>query len=497
MNIQKVSSHIVIAVSLLSLSFGSMATEVTSDQYQVQSSKAHEVLIINNGLAALEKRLEMIESAKKTINVEYFIYHTDTSAKLFTQALVKKAKEGVHVRMLLDTFMVIGDLTPFHAFELEKAGIEIKYFNKAGILNFKSNQYRNHRKLLSIDGKEALTGGRNIGDEYFDLSHEYNFLDRDIYLKGEIVKSIEITFDQFFNADVSARRERPKKPDRRSYSDFAIHGQMPTNPTSNYKRDLKKWDEKVKAAEEFVSIAVSDKKQIRESGRINLDSEKGGVCTKLSFMSEFPLIGRENRLHNRVIKYGILDRIRNAKKSILMESPYFIINKELADALDVALTQKNKVDVRLLTNSLNSTDATYVYAIFDSTIQEWIDKGFEPYIFKADRSEDYKIIESKSSEARFGIHSKTFVFDDKDFMIGTYNVDPRSANYNAEMIIACDGNKDLAQIVSDGIESRIQGSFHLSSAEDVKKLEFYNTSFKKRLAYYLQKIPSNLFSFLF
>ena len=203
MKILKNSPQWVLTLSLLSLSYITYAKADTGNLFNVQSTKSHELTILNNGLAALEKRLELIERAKKSIDVEYFIYRTDTSAKIFTQALVKKAREGVKVRILLDTFMVINDLSPFYAHEIEKEGIEIKYFNTAGPLNLAIGGYRNHRKLLSIDGEEAITGGRNIGDEYFDLSSEYNFLDRDMYIKGEIVKSIENTFDQFFASDTS------------------------------------------------------------------------------------------------------------------------------------------------------------------------------------------------------------------------------------------------------------------------------------------------------
>ena len=499
MNILKPTKPWIFAFSLLSFNALNIVKADTENQYSVTSNKKHDVTILNNGLAALEIRLEMIERAKKTIDVEYFIYHTDVSSKLITQALVKKAREGVRVRMLLDNFLVVGDFNPFYTHELEKAGIEIKYFNKAGPLNIRYGNYRNHRKLLSVDGVEAITGGRNIGDEYFDLSNEYNFLDRDMYLKGEVVKSIENTFDKFFAADISTRHDRAERPNRLSYYDLpaAGNGTMAANPTYLYKIDLKKWEAKVKLAEDFISIPVQDGVLIRENGKKHLDLEKGGQCKKVSFFSEYPIIGQGNRLHNRVLKHELLKRITTAQKSILLESPYFIVNKELGDALNVALTKENKEDVRLLTNSLNSTDASYVYAIFDSTIQEWIDKGLEPFIFKAERPESYSIIKSKSGEARFGVHAKTFVFDDKNIVIGTYNLDPRSADFNSEMVVACDGNQDLAKIVSDNIEERIQDSFHLNSAEDVKTLEFYQTNFKKRIFYYLEKFPANSFSYLF
>lgn len=496
MKILKMSSKWVLTLSLVSMSYIGITKAEGVNPYSVESKKDHQVTILSNGLSALEARLQMIERAQKSIDVEYFIYRTDTSARLFTQALVKKAKQGVKVRVLLDTFMVVKDLNPFYTHEMEKNGIEVKYFNKAGPLSIKYGQYRNHRKLLAIDGKEAITGGRNIGDEYFDLSNEYNFMDRDIYMKGEIVKSIDKTFTDFFNYEASARRARPERPNRRDYSYENPAARMngsAAKPMSRYNYDVKKWEEKVKEAEDFIATPVADANMIRSNAKNFLASQHSGVCSKLSFESEYPIIGKETK-SKRILKYGLFERIKLAKESILMESPYFIINEELGQALDSALNKK--VDVTLLTNSLNSTDAIYVYANFDSHVMEWINKGFEPYIFKAERPASYPIIDSKAGSARFGIHAKTFVFDGKDIIIGTYNVDPRSANYNTEMIIACEDSQELAQVVSDSIHSRIDESFHLNSKEDVKKREFYQASFTKRIAYYLTKIPANLFSFL-
>jgi putative cardiolipin synthase len=236
---------------------------------------------------------------------------------------------------------------------------------------------------------------------------------------------------------------------------------------------------------------------IRDNAKNFLAEEHTGVCKKISFQSEYALVGLgSGNRDNRILKYGLLDRIKNAKSSVLIDSPYFIINNELGQALDTALNKTNKVDVTLLTNSLNSTDAIYVYANFDTHIKTWINKGLEPFIFKGARPANYNIIESKAGKSRFGVHAKTFVFDDKDIVIGTYNVDPRSANLNSEMIIVCEDNKELASVVTDDVHSRLEGSFHLNSAEDVKNLEFYEANFVKRITYYATKPFANMFSFL-
>lgn len=490
---KKLSPKWILAMSFLSLavlSGNGYSEENSNDPFSTRSAKSHEVILLNHGLASLEVRLQMIERAQKTIDVEYFIYRTDKSAKLFTQALVKKAREGVKVRMLLDYFMVKSDLSPFFTHELEKEGIEIKYFNTTSSLNMFSGQYRNHRKVLLIDGQEALTGGRNIGDEYFDLHHEYNFLDREIHLQGELVSAIQKTFDKTFNAKLSERVKRKKMPES---DDIQYRNE---NDDFQFERDLNIWKKKVKEAEEFVSAPMESAlhDNIRSKGQEELDREFHGKCEQMTFLSEYPNVGTKNRKKDRIIKHNIFERINNSKESIVIDSPYFIVNDELGQSLERALD--NKVDVKLLTNSLNSTDAIYVYAAFDSIAKKWLNKGLDSFIFKGIRPASYDVLEDQAGKARFGVHSKVFIFDQKDVVIGTYNVDPRSANYNSEMVVTCENSPELAAEVKKDIDSRLEGSIHLDSEKAIEDAEFYQIGFGKKLVYYFLKIPSNIFDYL-
>jgi putative cardiolipin synthase len=479
---------------VLALSLGALTVNVKAgeeDPFKVRRETSHDVILLNNGLASLEERIQMIERAEKSIDVEYFIYRTDKSAQIFTEALIKKAKEGVKVRMLLDYFMVKADLSPFYAHELEKFGIEIKYFNTTSSLNAFSGQYRNHRKILLIDGKEVVTGGRNIGDEYFDLHHEYNFLDREVYLQGEVVKDIETTFNQMWVTKLSEKVKRQERPDIHDNK----YDRDGNTDEQAFKYDLSQWEKKVAAAKKFVEgMEDTQEAEIRAKGQEILATEYKTTCSSVEFHSEYPTIGTKNRKNSRIIKHDIFEKISTATKSVVIDSPYFIVNDELESALNKAFDNKNHVE--LLTNSLNSTDAIYVYTVFDSIIKPWIKKGMQSYILKGQRPTDYAVMEKYAGKARFGTHSKTFVFDEKDVVIGTYNVDPRSANFNAEMTVACDNNPELAAHVQANIDSRKEVSFHLDSDKKVQEVEFYETGFLKKITYYLLKGPSNWFDYL-
>lgn len=479
--------HWLVLFSLMAL--GAQAKE--QDPFKTNSQALHEIKLLNHGLASLEERLQMIERAQKTIDVEYFIYNLDKSGRLFTQALIKKAKEGVKIRVLLDFAMVKSTFSPFFAHEMRENGIEVKYFNPASTLNQFSGTYRNHRKILLIDGAEAITGGRNIGDEYFDLREDFNFLDRDLFVKGEVVKSMQATFDQVWGAEASQLVARERMP---QMNDGIYHKEKGGVDTFRYQTDLRNWKKKIEKVRDF--LFASDEKlleEVRAKGQAELAKEYTGSCENMSFNSEYPIIGKKNRAE-RIIKHDIAERIANAKESILFDSPYFIVNDESKTALETALS--NKVNITLLTNSLNSTDAIYVYDVFDSIIKGWIKKGLNSYIYKGSLPENYEVINEEVSKARFGVHAKSFVFDKKDVVIGTFNFDPRSANLNTEMTISCENNPELARLVSEDIEGRIKNSLHLDSSKTVDEVEFYNVGFFKRLGYYLLKGPSNLFDYL-
>lgn len=486
--------HAILGLSFITfLGSAVSAEEVLSiDPFSLSSLTPHKVILLNHGLASLVERLQMIERAKKTIDVEYFIYHPDKSGKLFTQALIKKAKQGVKVRILLDYFMVQNDFSPFYAEELESFGIEVKYFNTTAKLNLFSGQYRNHRKILLIDGVEVVTGGRNIGDEYFDLDEKYNFLDRELHLEGEIASSIKKTFDETFASKLSERVARVPMP--------MLADSKYTSPdledVHQYKYDLKNWQKKVADAKAFMTTPLDAKLQseILKRGLEELNSEYRGACEEVSFNSEYPNIGKSNRKNNRVIKHDLFERIRESKESLMIDSPYFIVNEEFGSALKEALN--NNVKTRVLTNSLNSTDAIYVYAAFDSIATGWLNRGLDSYIYKGNKPVNYPVIEEISGKARFGVHAKTFIFDNRDVVVGTFNIDPRSANFNAEMVVACENNPELAKAVQDDIDSRLAESIHLDSKEAIKEAEFYQVSFGKKMIYYFLKIPSNIFSFL-
>ncbi|MDH5414686.1 MAG: phospholipase D-like domain-containing protein, partial [Flavobacteriaceae bacterium] len=111
--------------------------------HKADEGKPNKLMILNSGIASLEKRLEIIDSATKTIEVEYFIYSTDLSSSLVTKALVRAASRGVKVRMLIDKSMAVFQFDEYYAKALSEVkdqngnhNIEVRYYNAAPIFKF-------------------------------------------------------------------------------------------------------------------------------------------------------------------------------------------------------------------------------------------------------------------------------------------------------------------------------------------------------------------------
>jgi cardiolipin synthase C len=422
--------------------------------YNAESGEGkNEMMILNSGIASLEKRLRMIRRAQKSIELEYFIYDPDLSGQIVITELIKRAKEGIKVRILLDKSITIIRFDEYYAQEAKRHGIDIRYYNRA--LDPSTAQFRNHRKLLSIDNKEAITGGRNIGLDYFDMSPSYNFHDRDVWVKGSIVKAMVDSFDEFWN---SSRAVIPVVP-----SVARLHRDATRRPdprTQVHQRRLREARDYMFETPEVVEM----KENVARVGGAYLSQKERHICPSVTFLSDRPTGTFFRRLNSsykqddRVLNQVLKTRMLEANSRVVMETPYFMLNSSFGGTLAELLDRG--VDLSVLTNSLGSTDAIYVSANFYRQIGPWIDRGLKTYVHSS-QFQGINILDDWVRDTRWGIHSKTFVIDDLDFTIGTYNVDNRSDFYNTEMTLFCEGSHELAQILLDNINWRKDNSYKL------------------------------------
>ncbi len=483
---------LIFTLTLSAIAGSKLAETIPYPFYDVQENQGNKVMVVNNGVSALELRLQMIRRAQKNIEVEYFIYDMDLAGKIFSRELVAAAKRGVKVRILVDKSLAVFRLDPFYATELMKYGIEVKYYNNAPIYALSTVQFRNHRKLLSIDDTEAITGGRNIAEDYFDMSHEFNFNDRDIYLTGPLAKTMRESFDHFFEHKMSVEPKLPKKhendPDRAS-----------------------KWDARAEKARLFLEESPEEllaRSQLAEKGIPVLENLKMYDCPIATFSTDAPGASFKQRIQEkfldkfRFLRQTLAEKTLETDKAFTLSSPYLIHNKRTRKIMGHLL--ENKVDINVYTNSLYSTDAVYVAANLYLYLKSWAKRGIKIFLHDGKFVNEGPALTPEAEKARWGTHDKSQVFEastHSEIMIGTYNIDNRSNFYNTEMAVFCRGNDELSAEVKGSIFRRMNKGIKVlpdGSAvdSDGKAMSVYGASKNKVLFMKLITLPSWLLNFL-
>jgi putative cardiolipin synthase len=467
------------------------------------AAHADEVQVINSGTAGFQKRFEMIDHAQTFIDVEYFIYSADEAGRLFTQALLKKKKDHpqIQIRILLDASPLVLEMGDNYVSALAKAGIEVRYYNPAPLAEILKTQYRDHRKLIVVDspqGLEAITGSRNIADEYFDMNPRFNFRDRDLWIRGLVATQMKDSFEAYWANDRVFKA--PLMPDEMKLEDFAPN----KNKEATFKKEDENYHKKVSEALSFITEDEHDREIRREVERLGneelADTSSQGVCTNLQYVTDEPGFDEGHNIvsNKRKVLRSLIARIEQIPENgeLIMESPYFIVN-DLGPMQTMHGLQDKNIHSVLLTNGLASTDAFYVAANFIpaagfyhsmSNGKFYMYSGQEPKNLSWTKNAE---LDKPSNKTIWGIHAKTYVFSDDSFAIGTFNLDPRSANLNAEMLVYCEGNSALSKYVTDDIYERIAQSSLLNktgTAAD-KKDVLSGATLLQRLEYVISIAP--------
>jgi putative cardiolipin synthase len=498
------SMFIAIILSLMSTTLLAQS-EPESDiyPYRLTSIDKNEMQVINTGIAALYARVDMIRRATSSLELEYFIFNPDSSGRIIIKELVKAAQRGVRVRILIDKSMAVFKLNEYYAKVLKEHDIEIRYYNPASAIRISSVQFRNHRKLIIRDGAEAITGGRNIADEYFNLSKTFNFLDRDVWVEGEIVKAMKDTFELYWKSDIVQIPGLVKEPVR----NISVESSNEISDEYSYQMRVTAHNKKLKTAQEIVSDNDEDNKTLEfilGYGKKALASTNKYNCPEAAFATDREGASFVERIHSknynqnyRLLRKEIGKWMGKIQDEVILDSPYFLNDANSQKIVNDLLGSNKKITI--LTNSLNSTDAIYVSTVFSDTVKKYTpNENFNAYIYKGTFSNESEIISNEVRNSDWGTHSKTIVYNDNSFMIGTFNIDNRSNFYNTEMAVFCSGSPELAHDVLANIQVRMKNSRHLNKAgfpdDGTPLLE--GTSLKKKLLYFMLKVPASIAQFL-
>ncbi|GLP96825.1 phospholipase D family protein [Paraferrimonas sedimenticola] len=414
-------------VSLAPSNYGVLADTAQAVQAQWDSPKTG-LLALADAEESLDVRLALIDSAVHSLDFQYFVWSTTPSGTLLLSRVLAAADRGVRIRLLVDDLYLasqsgISSQDIYYASFSAHPNIHMRIFNpghfRTGTLGIAKNlagsfdefNPRMHNKLLVADGLFALVGGRNISDEYFGMAKEYNFLDMDLLFTGVAVADAAKGFDLYWGAE----RSYPAKQ------------MAPANSLEleMFRLELSKYLDRVEP--ELLGHPLAPQTWNAWLAQLPQRMQPGLGWYLQDPPSSSPQ--PEQRIYQLMADSARMESLNY--DSVWYLTAYLIPNTALIDELkrDIASGRK----VRLLTNSLASTDHTAVSAQYAKFRDQLLNTGVELYEFNHYPAADVANLAHATQDSGFvSLHMKVGVFDDNYCYVGSLNLDPRAMDINTE-----------------------------------------------------------------
>jgi putative cardiolipin synthase len=397
------------------------------------------VYVLEKGEEALLARAWMADHARSTIEVQYFIWSTDNIGILASEALLRAAERGVRVRVIVDDLLMEAPDETLLALAMHP-NIYIRIYNpvhsvgvpwRKRILNivtdFRRSNQRMHDKTFIVDGQLAITGGRNMADEYFDFDHEYNFRDRDALVLGHAVTAMRTSFDRFWSSSLTA-------PVETLYDGFGLLEKNVNVSSEIVQRIYREMHAYARVDENFAP-EIRDAITALPAAFPNLAKEV--TWGRVDFISDEPgkNSGNEGLGGGGVSTQALAALLDGAKRDVLIQSPYLVLSDRALALFE--RVRKRGVRVRIHTNSLASTDNIQAFSGYRNQREALLKLGLEIYEYKPGPAIQQSIMQRyaalRAEAPIFALHAKTMVIDEEIVFVGTYNLDPRSENLNTEV----------------------------------------------------------------
>lgn len=405
-----------------------------------------------SGNESLGARLRIIEQAEHTLDLQYFLMKPDLAGGLIVQALLKAADRGVRVRFLVDDIFtpvrddVLG-LMDAHP------NLELRIFNPTprpgpkslGLMtSFRRINRRMHNKTFTADGAVAIVGGRNIADEYYQIRTTSEFADFEVLLTGPVVAEVSEAFDLYWNdgwaIPMSRLHKLPSKTDMRQ-AQARLNAQL-------------------EAAEAVYTKAIDD-----PHFQMHLSGEGPSYAGKATVVVDDPAkVKTPVRGGTRILSEALFQRIAKARKEVVIVTPYFV-PEDYGARLFAELAERG-VRVRIVTNSLGSTNHSYVHAGYHRHRVKLLHAGVELYEVRADALQVLGQVQP-GDKTGLVMHTKLAVIDGLDVFVGSMNMDPRSVKLNSEFGVFIESNGFAGYILDAVASGTRQYTYRLSlDAED-------------------------------
>jgi len=395
-------------------------------------------LLLENNAESLKWRLALIDEARHSLDVQYYLWYADDSGDLIMHRCLDAAKRGVRVRLIADGLILIGEGKTIAAIDTHP-NIEVRIFNpfeqQRANRSFKTYQtlerfnYRMHNKLIVADNHITILGGRNLGNEYFGLNHKYNFLDLDVLGLGPAAHQMSKIFDNFWNSTwvVPGYAYATEVPEDylQKQEQALIQSLEQSRVLQSYPLERQNWADLLQSLPAQLKIGTSSK--VYDTLEDEVISQR--MATELPEFS------------------------KTARKELLIANAYLIPDDSmLEEASEMA---QRGVKLRIITNSLSSQDVPAVNSHYGPYRKRILEAGIDLYELRHDAAIKSEVDTPPVVSGFVGLHSKASTVDRTRAYIGSFNLDPRSRNINTEMGILID-SPELAEELAQKIEYLMQ-----------------------------------------
>jgi putative cardiolipin synthase len=408
--------------------------------------------IITLGVDGFLTRMQMIGAAERTLDLQYFIFRGDETGRLLTSSLLRAADRGVRVRVLIDDgATVAGDeqINALHAYP----GVQIRVFNPFAyrghnkllrgvefLFNASRLDYRMHNKLLVVDNAVALIGGRNIGNQYFQVDPESQFADDDVFVAGPLAGKLSGTFDEYWNSGLAIPAEA-----------LVRGGGERANPGRQASDEKQLQQLQIGGVDYLARIVSGEPYAGMISGRLPLVWAQAQVVCDSPDKKQV----ENGKLAGRLMSRPVADTARAVQSELLMVTPYFVPVEEELQLLQ-GLRQR-KIRVRILSNSLESNPDPVAQSGYRRFRTPLLKDGVELHEIRSllGNARGSGQTAKLSRYGNYALHAKLYVFDRRKLFIGSMNFDQRSFRINTEVGLIID-SEPLAQQSAQRFEAMIR-----------------------------------------
>ncbi|MEZ7517830.1 phospholipase D family protein [Psychrobacter sp. NPDC078370] len=432
---------------------------------------------IVTGANAFAARSMLTGMATRNIDAQYYIWHNDQAGQLLLKDLWEAAERGVIVRLLLDDFNNSAKFDQHLLRFASHPNIAVRIINPLMHRKFSTLNYvtglprinrRMHNKSMTFDKQITIIGGRNIGNEYLSNDQSSQFADLDVLLIGKVVADIDNSFASYWSSPLSFDIETLAKFDDDVTPDFLkALDKLGIDEENNEGSSLTVYKAAIKDSTIDTDL-INKRVPFRWTDMQFLSDDVGKLSKSVS--SETNLVHQLRTL------------LGSPTKKLTIISSYFVPTKDGVDTL-VKLAESG-VDIKILTNSFDATDVTAVHSGYSQWRPSLLRSGVKIYELKstaAEEKRDNKLWRARSQSST-SLHAKTFAVDDYQVFIGSYNVDPRSANINTEMGVIINDD-ELARQLHGALSDDLLNQAYEVKLLDNGSLEWHTMEDGKEVVY--------------